>query len=116
MTDGDPNNASGTHLLSDINLGVGDSGVGNYVAFNGELFFSAFDPVNGNEIRHTDGTNVQLFMDINPGVNGSSFHGSGGAEQLSGFSGGWPELRGSTLVHHRWPQQPRTSFAKLMAR
>ena len=92
VTDGDPNNPGGTHLLSDINPGVDSSGVGNYVAFNGELFFSAFDAVNGNEIRHTDGTSVQLFMDLNPGVNGSSFHGPAALSNFLVFAAAGPSF------------------------
>ncbi len=70
----------GTQLLIDINPSVNNYGFTsspapfnfpfNFTEFDGQLFFTADDGENGNEIWVSDGTTegTQLFIDINPGV------------------------------------------------
>ncbi|MBD2576766.1 ELWxxDGT repeat protein [Oscillatoria sp. FACHB-1406] len=69
----------GTQLLKDIRPGTGSSldfinYPPNFTVFNGRLFFTANDGINGRELWSTDGTTAgtQLFKDIFPGINGSS--------------------------------------------
>lgn len=65
----------GTDLLVDINTNTNGSSEPNYfTVFNGKLYFSAFDGVNGNELWVTDGTVVgtSMFANIAEGA-GSSF-------------------------------------------
>jgi trimeric autotransporter adhesin len=60
-------------LLKDINQS-GDSNPSSYVAWDGILYFSAEDGVNGKELWRTDGTEAGTFMlkDINAGSASSS--------------------------------------------
>jgi ELWxxDGT repeat protein len=71
--------AAGTQLFKDIYRGApyvleDDNDPTGLTVFNGRLFFSANDGINGRELWSTDGTaaGTQLFKDINPGRNSSS--------------------------------------------
>jgi ELWxxDGT repeat protein len=64
--------AAGTRLLKDINpgpSGTSDSLISGLTNINGTLFFSAYDPVDGQELWKSDGTpaGTKLVKDINPG-------------------------------------------------
>ena len=72
--------SSGTQLLVDINPGGSEGYYGgyyyadssyasNFIEFNDQLFFTANDGENGNELWVSDGTSsgTQLLVDINPG-------------------------------------------------
>ena len=73
--------AEGTQLLVDLRPGSSNYGYNyssspsNFVEFDGKLYFTANDGINGNELFLTDGTaeGTQLVADINPG---SSTYGS----------------------------------------
>jgi len=76
VTDG---TAAGTQLFKDIRPGTGSSldfiyYPPNFTVFNGRLFFTANDGINGRELWVTDGTTAgtQLFKDISPGIIGST--------------------------------------------
>lgn len=62
-----------TDILMDINPGSA-SGIEDqsYIYTNTELFFSANDGVNGNELWQTDGTNTAMVKDISPGSGSSN--------------------------------------------
>ncbi|WP_299781244.1 T9SS type A sorting domain-containing protein [uncultured Formosa sp.] len=69
-------NAQTPSLVSDINP-TGDSDVSlasekSMIEFKGNLYFTANDGVNGNELWKYDGTNTELFYDINSGASGSN--------------------------------------------
>jgi ELWxxDGT repeat protein len=69
-------------LIKDINGTVTDIGggviIGNdsspagFTTYNGVLYFSAYEPTNGDELYGYDGTNTSRVTDINPGA-GNSF-------------------------------------------
>lgn len=65
FTDG---TAAGTRLLLDINPN-GNSAPGNFLAWNGLVYFTADDGVHGREVWRTDGTAAGTFMlgDLNGG-------------------------------------------------
>jgi ELWxxDGT repeat protein len=72
----------GTQLLADINPGSNNYGnlssyVYGFTEFNEQLYFTANDGENGNELWVTDGTaeGTQLLVDLSPGANnyGSSY-------------------------------------------
>lgn len=65
FTDG---TVAGTVMLKDINPGPGWSGPNCFGAFNGLLYFNAFEPSTGRETWRSDGTpeGTALFADINP--------------------------------------------------
>ncbi|MBD2090623.1 hyalin [Microcoleus sp. FACHB-1515] len=76
VTDG---TIAGTQLVKDIRPGSGSSldfiyYPPNFTVFNGRLFFTANDGINGRELWSTDGTTAgtQLFKDISPGIIGST--------------------------------------------
>lgn len=74
-------------LVADINSGSGGSYAGFYsgfTEFGGDLYFTAYDPVNGLELRKlgTDGT--MSVIDINGGSAGSNAGASGGFTELGG--------------------------------
>ena len=71
--------SAGTFVVRDISPGYLSSGTNNITADGqGGVYFSASNggtaPANGNELWHTDGTNLGtvLVKDINPGTGGSS--------------------------------------------
>ncbi|WP_159023956.1 T9SS type A sorting domain-containing protein [Formosa sp. L2A11] len=69
-------NAQTPSLVSDINL-TGDSDVSlasekSMITFKGNLYFTANDGVNGSELWKYDGSNTELFYDINAGASGSN--------------------------------------------
>jgi ELWxxDGT repeat protein len=70
VTDGTTN---GTQLLKDINPGRSNSSPQQFIEFDGKLYFSANDGVNGSELWVTDGTTAgtQLVKDINSGSDNS---------------------------------------------
>ena len=86
--------AEGTQLLLDINPGVSDYGYVNssnasdFTEFNGQLFFSANDGENGNELWVSDGTaeGTQLLVDINPGT-GTGYENGSYASDFTEFNG-----------------------------
>src|SRR5205807_664442 len=61
--------AAGTVLVKDINPGPGRSDPSEMTLVNGQVFFTALDPVTGVELWKTDGTpeGTVLVKDINPG-------------------------------------------------
>lgn len=64
-------------LVKDISAGASSSNPIGFYEFNNKMFFSASDPVNGNQIWSSDGTEVgtNMFMVINPtGTNAQSFY------------------------------------------
>jgi len=83
----------GTQLLLDINPGSsGDdfsysSSPSNFIEFNDQLFFTADDGINGNELWVSDGTTegTQLLLDINPGSIGYSYVNSSFASNFIEF-------------------------------
>jgi ELWxxDGT repeat protein len=75
-------------LVEDINSGSGTSDAGVYsglVAFNDDLFFAAYDPTNGYELRvlDTDTGAVSIVADINGG-SGSSIVGNPDCFEFNG--------------------------------
>ena len=77
----------GTHILKDINPGFSGSYnysfpdgsyANNLTEFNDQLYFTANDGENGNELWVSDGTTegTNLLIDINPGVSGNSYYSS----------------------------------------
>jgi ELWxxDGT repeat protein len=69
-TDGTPNN---TTLVKEINP-IGSSFPNDFIEFQGEIYFTATDTVNGKELWKTDGTNTGtiLVKDIKPGIANSN--------------------------------------------
>ena len=63
------NNSSQVVLVKDINPGSDSSGPRDLSEFNDQLYFTAFDEKNGNELWVSDGTTkgTQLVKDIYPG-------------------------------------------------
>ena len=61
-------------LVKDINPGSASSGPGAMGVIGETLFFGAFDPVSGQELWKSDGTETGtvLVKDINPGIQGQS--------------------------------------------
>jgi len=47
-------------------------GPANFIAYNGNLYFSALDPMMGRELFMYDGTGISMVMDINPGAGSSA--------------------------------------------
>ncbi|NJR47049.1 MAG: hypothetical protein HC775_15480 [Hyellaceae cyanobacterium CSU_1_1] len=76
--------ADGTQLVKDIHPGTTDYGYSyssspeNLVEFNNQIFFSADDGENGNELFVSDGTaeGTQLLVDLYPGENNYGDNGS----------------------------------------
>lgn len=67
--------AGGQYNIKSFDLNpFGNSNPGGYYIYNGKLFFSAFDNVNGNEPWLTDisGNTMQMLADINPGTAASN--------------------------------------------
>ncbi|MFN7564996.1 MAG: ELWxxDGT repeat protein, partial [Prosthecobacter sp.] len=67
--------SANTTLVKNINATASTgSSISNMVDFNGVLYFSANDGVNGQELWRSDGTDAGtvMVMDINPGSTGSS--------------------------------------------
>ncbi len=71
----------GTHLFSDINNAATGSfaeyGANNFTVFNGKLYFTASDGVNGSELWVTDGVDntaahTHIVKDLTPGPAGST--------------------------------------------
>jgi ELWxxDGT repeat protein len=56
------------YLVADINVGVGGSSPDSFVGFNGFIFFSADDGVNGIELWKSNGTITMMVKDIYPGT------------------------------------------------
>ena len=78
--------AEGTQLLVDLNPGISPPGYyrpssvnssapGNFIEFNGKLYFSANDGESGSELFVSDGTaeGTQLVVDLNPGISYFSY-------------------------------------------
>lgn len=66
---------AGTILVMNLNPNFsGSSYPSNFTVFNGELYFTADDGVNGRELFKTDGTTITLVKDINVGSGSSSNH------------------------------------------
>ena len=91
--------SEGTNLLIDINPGSDNSYYGSYpdgsyiynlVEFDGKLYFTANDGVNGNELWVSDGTSegTYLLLDINPGSYDSYY----GSYPKSSFAGDFVEF------------------------
>ncbi len=57
---------AGTTRISNISAGAGDSSPDSFVAFNGEMYFTANDGVNGREIWKTNGSSASIVANINP--------------------------------------------------
>ena len=82
-----------TQLLKDINPQVGNYGSAygsfpyNLTAFDGRLYFTANDGVNGDELWVSDGTteNTQLLKDIDPRTDDSGFAYSSSPGNLTEF-------------------------------
>jgi ELWxxDGT repeat protein len=57
----------------EINPGSGDGSPSNLTEYNGKIYMSAADGINGIELFSTDGTQAgtQLVHDINPGIDSS---------------------------------------------
>ncbi|MCB9335512.1 MAG: T9SS type A sorting domain-containing protein [Flavobacteriales bacterium] len=55
------------NMVDDINP-AGSSTPKSFNIINGELYFTAFDNVNGRELRKTSGDSCYLVQDINPGI------------------------------------------------
>ncbi|MEL6867134.1 MAG: hypothetical protein AAFP19_22105 [Bacteroidota bacterium] len=55
-------------ILKDINEGAASSSPNQFVAFNGKVYFSAYDEVNGGALWATDGTAVGTTMQFDPGM------------------------------------------------
>ena len=78
-------------LVRDINPGISDYGYVNgsnaygFTEFNEQLFFTANDGENGNELWVSDGTTegTQLLLDINPGIGN---YGYANGSYVSGFT------------------------------
>ena len=85
--------AKGTRLLVDINPTTSGDGFANssfasgFTEFKDQLFFSADDGENGNELWVSDGTTkgTQLLVDINPGTNDYTAAGSSYASNFTEF-------------------------------
>ena len=58
-------------MAADINPGAAGSFPSHFAAFNGELYFSAFDPAYGYELWKFDGNTLTRLTDINPGQRSS---------------------------------------------
>ena len=90
--------AAGTQLLVDIRPGSSDYGyvygsyADDFTEFNGQLFFTANDGENGNELWVSDGTaaGTQLLVDINPG----SSYGYYGGSLNSSYADDFTEFNG----------------------
>jgi ELWxxDGT repeat protein len=90
VTDG---TAEGTKLLADIYQGTNDSGYSyssspsDLVVFNDQLYFTASDGKNGNELYVSNGTaeGTQLFADIYPGSGNYGFPASSFPSNLTVF-------------------------------
>jgi ELWxxDGT repeat protein/VCBS repeat-containing protein len=82
--------ATGTvSLVANIHAGSGSSFAGQYggfVEFDGDLYFTAFDPTNGDELRKLDGSMgaISLVADINPGLGHSNAGQNGGFVEFDG--------------------------------
>jgi ELWxxDGT repeat protein len=64
-------------------VGSSSAGLYGFVEFGGALYFTAYDPDNGHELRKYDGTAVSL-VDINPGTSGSHAGSFGGFIEFDG--------------------------------
>ncbi len=64
-------------IIKDINPGAGGSNPNGFTAFNGKLYFRAYDGTHGAELWVTDGTaaGTTMVKDINPGAEGSDPYG-----------------------------------------
>ena len=84
----------GTELLVDINPGTSNYGfangsyASNFTEFNEQLFFTANDGENGNELWVSDGTiyGTQLLVDINPGKSDYGYANSSSASNFTEFN------------------------------
>ena len=96
--------AAGTHLVKDIDPGADGSYAGSTGVFNeteaaytnGKLFFAAYDPVHGQELWTSDGTEggTQRVTELAPGANQGGFGADGiygmqvsGNDVVFGFNG-----------------------------
>lgn len=62
---------AGTFQAADISLGSGSSNPGNFIEFNGYLYFTAGDfYTTGTELYRTNGTTTELFKEFRPGAAG----------------------------------------------
>lgn len=66
--------AAGTVLVKDINPGTAWGGVSDLITYNGAIYFSANNGINGQELWKTDGTTEGTVMvkDIKPGSGNSN--------------------------------------------
>jgi len=83
--------ANGISLLADINTansGADGSGIYNFVRGDNVIYFGAYDPVNGRELRKTDGTSggTTVVANINPGA-ANSLWGSVGTDNFTYSNG-----------------------------
>jgi ELWxxDGT repeat protein len=80
---------SGTHLVRDIQPGLGSANIGHHASLGARTFFSAAEASIGNELWSTDGTRAgtNFVVDWAPGT-------SPGALDSTG-NGGWPTLGGN---------------------
>ncbi|WP_019505636.1 ELWxxDGT repeat protein [Pleurocapsa sp. PCC 7319] len=86
--------SEGTQLLVDINPGSSDYGYNygsyarNLTEFNEQLYFTANDGDNGNELWVSDGTSegTQLLVDINPGSSDYGYNYGSYARNLTEFN------------------------------
>ena len=57
--------------MQDIRTGTDSSSPSGFTAFNGYLYFQAYDDTHGYELWRTNGTTTELVQDINTGASGA---------------------------------------------
>ncbi|MBI3561133.1 MAG: PQQ-binding-like beta-propeller repeat protein [Gammaproteobacteria bacterium] len=61
-----------SNVLNATSMGL--TNLSNFIEFNGNLYFTAADSTNGNELRRFDGTTTYLVSDINPTGSSSPYY------------------------------------------